>query len=171
MNAIEAICKQYAIEGYTINNDGSVDVKGNVWFDSKGFEKLPLKFGKVSGLFHCGDNKLTTLVGCPIEVGAEFYCNNNELSSLYGAPKYVGRDFDCDVNAITTLEYCPQLNGAFDFRDNSLPDIVKSRLINTNNRELINIFLKYQNHFEVWSGGFNEENFNELMTEIKDGLL
>ena len=37
---------------------------------------------KVGGNFYCYNNKLTSLLGCPIEVGSSFNCDNNKLSSL-----------------------------------------------------------------------------------------
>ena len=41
---VEAICKKYKIENYTINDDLSIDVDGNVNLSKKGLRKLPLKF-------------------------------------------------------------------------------------------------------------------------------
>lgn len=36
-----------------------------------------IKFSRVSGSFHCTNNKLTSLKGVPFEVGGNFYCQNN----------------------------------------------------------------------------------------------
>ena len=55
---IDSICKKYGIENYTINEDGTVDVDGDVSIVGKivrdrfiniDLTKLPLRFGKVSG--------------------------------------------------------------------------------------------------------------------------
>ena len=111
---IDAICKEYRIENYTINSDGSIDVDDNVWIINQGITKLPLKFGRVRGSFYCYDNQLTSLEGTPKEVGGHFYCYNNQLTSLEGAPKEVGGDFDCSHNQLTTLEGCPkEIGGDF----------------------------------------------------------
>jgi hypothetical protein len=73
MNTLE-FCKKY-IKNHTINSDNTVDVNGNVDLYNRlgDMKKLPVKFGKVSGSFSCGGNKLTTLEGCPKYIGGNFY--------------------------------------------------------------------------------------------------
>ncbi len=78
------ICTKYRIKNYTINQDGSIDVNGNVNLSSLELTELPLKFNRVSGYFSCSLNKLTSLEGCPSYVGGDFYCSWNELTSLDG---------------------------------------------------------------------------------------
>jgi len=104
---IQAICKRYGIENYTINEDGSIDVDDNVYMMHRQIDKLPLKFRNVTGSFNCARNKLTTLKGCPISVDDSFYCYNNELTSLEGGPESIGGDFDCCHNKIVTFEHLP----------------------------------------------------------------
>ena len=41
---IDSICKEYGIENYTINNDSSIDVNGDVDLAYRRLSKLPLKF-------------------------------------------------------------------------------------------------------------------------------
>lgn len=97
MNNIDKICKEYGIENYTINEDGSIDVDGTVNLSSKGLTKLPLKFRNVTGYFDCSFNQLTALEGCPTSINGNFYCNNNPLTTLEGCPASVnGGDFFCD---------------------------------------------------------------------------
>lgn len=170
INHIINICEKYYITNYHINSDGSIDVDGSVFLGYNEFNVLPLKFNKVTGLFHCGRNSLTTLEGCPREVGDAFICNANGLTSLYGAPLSVGGDFVFVNNIINTLEHCPPLNGVYDFNGNKLPNIVMERLLIPDNNEMINIFLKYQNHCEVWTPEFNREKFDDLVMEISEGL-
>jgi hypothetical protein len=123
MNDIEEFCEKYNIKNYTINDDGTIDVKGDVNLSNKlgKMKKLPVKFGKVYGYFYCSYNQnLTTLEGCPYYVGGEFSCNLNKLTSLEGCPKYVGHGFDCRNNKLTTLkgiEKC-EIIGSFDCRIN-----------------------------------------------------
>mgnify|MGYP000334970280 FL=1 len=104
---IEEICKQYKIENYIINPDGSIDVKGDVFFSFKGLTKLPLKFNSVSGSFHCANNELTSLEGCPNYISDNFRCDNNNLTSFDGFPKYVGGYINCGSNLLTNLDGCP----------------------------------------------------------------
>ena len=96
---------------YTINDDGSIDVKGSVNVNIKNIAKIPFKFGIVSGNFNCSDNQLTSLLGAPKTVGGSFYCSNNQLTSLEGAPNSVGGDFYCSNNQLTSLEGAPNIVG------------------------------------------------------------
>ena len=62
---------------YTINDDGSIDVNGNVILACKNITKIPFNFKNVSGYFHCIHNSLTSLEGVPITVGKNFVCCGN----------------------------------------------------------------------------------------------
>ena len=44
---IDKICRKYNIKDYTINSDGSIDVKESVYLFGRGLKTLPLKFNKV----------------------------------------------------------------------------------------------------------------------------
>ena len=85
---IQAICKEYGIENYTINTDGSIDVDEDVSFFSGYISSIPIKFGRIDGAFYCAYHNLTTLEGSPTYVGKCFNCRNNLLSTLNGAPNY-----------------------------------------------------------------------------------
>ena len=91
-----------------VNEDGSLDVDGNVWLDELELTKIPLKFNKVNGCFSCSSNKLTSLEGCPKKTNEYFNCANNKLTSLEGCPKEVKGTFDCGYNRLTSLEGCPK---------------------------------------------------------------
>ena len=110
---IAKICMKYAIENWSINSEGLVDVDDTVDLSVKGLSKLPLNFGHVSGDFDCATNYLTNLKGCPKSVGGDFYCYNNELTSLEGCPQKVGLGFYCYNNKLTNLKGCPQ--SVYDF--------------------------------------------------------
>jgi len=108
------VCERYRIKNYTINDDLSIDVDGDVYLVDKGLEYLPLKFNYVSGNFVCSDNKLKTLEGSPQTVGGYFFCFENELKTLEGSPQTVGGTFNCSYNELITLEGSPQtVNGNF----------------------------------------------------------
>jgi len=62
---------------YTINDDGSIDVVGNVELNNRNLTKIPFNFGKVSGGFFCYNNQLTSLKGSPNTVGGGFDCYSN----------------------------------------------------------------------------------------------
>jgi hypothetical protein len=113
---IKSICDKYNIKNYIINEDGSIDVDGDVDFDRYNLIKLPLKFGKVTGDFKCSNNKLTSLEGAPKEVG-DFYCSRNKLTSLEGCPKKVGY-FYCGNNKLTSLEGLEIISGDLNCNNN-----------------------------------------------------
>ncbi len=98
---------QYKIKKYTINDDLTVDIEGSVDLSYSGFEKLPFKFGKVTGSFIIRSCNIETLEGCPYEVGGNFDCSNNNLDSLKGSPSLVDGDFECRKNGLTSLEGMP----------------------------------------------------------------
>ena len=118
---IDLFCKKYVIGNYSIGSDGSVDVDGDFWFNSKKLEKLPIRFGRVSGWFNCSYNQLTSLEGSPKEVGGSFDCSENRLTSLEGCPQRVGGNFKCYNSKLTSLEGCPkEVGGHFVCYSNKL---------------------------------------------------
>ena len=121
---IDKICRRYGIYDYTINDDGSVDVDGNVSLSKKGLTELPLNFNIVTGRFGCSMNKLTTLKGCPKKVGLYFTCKENHLTSLEYGPTKVGGDYNCNMNRLTNLIGSPDsINYAFNCSNNLLTSL------------------------------------------------
>ena len=110
---ISLICKKYGIENYTINEDGSIDVNGNVNLSYKGLTELPLTFNKVTGYFDCSRNNLTSLKGSPRWVGGSFNIIYNLITSLEFSPEYVGLWFSFEHNDLTD-NYCDtEIGGSF----------------------------------------------------------
>jgi len=115
------VCEKYKIEKYSINDDLSIDVDGDVYLDSQSLEHLPLKFNYVSGVFYCSYNKLKSLEGSPKTINGRFSCSNNELKTLKGSPQTVGGDFRCYSNELKSLEGSPRtINGRFSCSNNEL---------------------------------------------------
>ena len=112
---IHELCEKYKIKNYTINEDKSVDVDGDVYLRNLGLTKFPLKFRNVSGYFYCRYNKLTTLEGAPETVGGNFDCSWNNLTTLEGSPRRVNGSFDCSNNKnLMSLEgISPTIHGYF----------------------------------------------------------
>ncbi len=96
----------FKIDGTYELKDGLYNVTGDVDLIKK-VEKLPVKFGSVTGGFYCHSNYLTSLEGAPKQVGGHFNCSYNNLTSLEGAPKQVGGNFWCNINNLTSLKGCP----------------------------------------------------------------
>ena len=116
---IDSICEKYGIKNYTINDDLTIDVDGNVDLFNNELKKLPLKFRNVSGDFYCRNNQLTTLEGSPQKVEGDFYCQYNQLTTLSGSPQKVWGIFYCYNNQLTTLEGSPKTVGSYFYCDNN----------------------------------------------------
>jgi len=109
---------------YTVRPDGIVDVDGNVIFLNINLTKIPIKFGIVNGSFACSHNQLTSLIGCPEEIGGSFDCSDNLLTSLEGCPEEVGGNFYCHYNQLTSLQGAPEkVKGYFDCSYNQLTSL------------------------------------------------
>lgn len=160
---IKRICKKNRITNYTINSDGSIHAHQNVFISNSTY--IPLKFNIVDGFFDCSGNKLTSLKGCPKEVGSWFDCSNNNLISLEYSPIIVGGDFNCNYNNLTNLKYAPKSFEKFKIcYKNKLDRIVNS------NMSYIGDIVKYQDDYSIWNknGIFNKHRFEDMMIEIKE---
>jgi hypothetical protein len=157
---IVELCIKYKIENYTINDDLSIDVDGDVSLKGGVLEYLPLKFNYVSGYFNCSFNKLKTLEGSPQTVGGYFMCYYNKLKTLEGSPQTVGHDFDCSDNNLVSLEGCPQtVSIDFNCSDNELKTLKGCPQTVGGNFYCFNNELKDLEHFPEVSGSINiEEN-------------
>ncbi len=120
---IDSICNKYHIENYTINEDRSIDVDGDVHLHNSKLNELPLYFRNVSGYFDCSSNNLTSLKGCPKNIVGSFYCYNNKLTSLEDCPNEVGGDLNCSNNYLTTLKGCPEEVDWFSCNSNLLTSL------------------------------------------------
>ena len=107
---IEEWLKEYDVRNYTINDDFTIDVSGDVDLYNKDLTEFPdyIQFGIVRGFFACVHNKLISLRGCPRKTEKFFDCRYNKLTSLEGAPKEIGGDLDCGYNKLTTLKGAPK---------------------------------------------------------------
>jgi hypothetical protein len=190
------ICKKYNITNWTLNPDGTVDVNGSVYLLGQRLSKLPLKFGRVTGDFKCYSNQLTSLEGCPTEIGGDFECYSNQLTSLEGCPTEIGGSFWCSKNQLTSLEGCPTeiggyfwcsynqltslkgapeyIEGKLDFMpNNNLPEYIKQILeLNDYDKDIQKYILKWQKEYGVWrkDGSFNQDRFILMMQDAGDEL-
>ena len=109
---IEAWLASRGIRKYTINDDLTIDIKGDVYLNHYKEKQLPdyIQIRKVTGYFDINNSSnLETLKGCPQEVGGSFDCSEcPKLESLEYAPQKVGRSFDCCECPIKSLEGAPQ---------------------------------------------------------------
>ena len=142
---IHSICKKHGIISYTINEDGSIDVYGDVHlFDAnRSLTKIPLNFRNVDGSFYCHRNQLTNLKVAR-SVSGDFYCRDNQLVTLEGDPQYVGGDFDCSNNKLVSLEGAPQnVGGDFYFSGNPCYPIYKDWINGDRRYDLLEMMEDY----------------------------
>ena len=103
--------EKYNIRNYTINNDGTIDVDGNVDLYYRRLTKIPFKFGNITGNFDCSYNKLKDLIGGPQEVGGNYICYSNKLESLEGCAGDIGGMLHCNNNQLEMLDCSSVING------------------------------------------------------------
>jgi hypothetical protein len=116
------------VTNYTINNDLTVDVDGDVDLIAKKLTKIPVQFGIINGGFSIWNNKLISLKGCPNKVKGNFDCTHNQLKSLEHCPKEIGENFCFHANEISTFEFLPDSVGTF--------TVYEDDIINLNFHEL-----------------------------------
>ncbi len=98
------VLSEYSISNYIINDDGTVDIDGDVYLYNERLKKIPFKFGKVSGNFDVSKNYLESLEGTPYYVGGYFDCSRNLLETLKYSPIEVDGNFSCFDNKLVSLE-------------------------------------------------------------------
>lgn len=82
-----------------INMSGDINLSG--W----GLTKLPdMTDITLRGSLYLANNKLTSLRGCPKEVGGNFDCSANRLVDLRGGPKVVNGTYDCRNNRLNSYK-------------------------------------------------------------------
>ena len=160
------------IENYTINDDLTVDVDWYVIIANKDLTEIPIQFGKVTRFFDCSKNNLTTLKGCPREVGEGypgFDCSNNNLTSLEYCPMVVTGSFDCSRNKISTLKGCPkdiEIGGKISYLHNSLPFEVLSF-------HGILYLIRHHEEYGIWNtdGSFNQGRWKFFYNDYRSKIL
>lgn len=113
--------------GYNINDDLTVDVSDylGVTIKKQKFSKLPVRFGKVDNWFILNEMpNLTTLEGCPVEVGEGFACRETKITSLEGCPTITNdKSFNVYSNKLTSLKGSPKVVSQMHCDFNDLTDL------------------------------------------------
>ena len=79
----------HGVSSYTINSDGSVDVNGDLDLAGCRYNKLPVKFNKVTGDIHITKSSLKTLEGLPKVIEGDFELYGVDLDNLANGPSLV----------------------------------------------------------------------------------
>ncbi len=89
---VELWLEDMEIANYTINEDLTVNVNGDVHLNNSDLKILPVQFNRVDG---------------------HFYINDNPLKSSYGVPQTVTGSFDISFCGLSTVDWfitCQSLN-------------------------------------------------------------
>lgn len=170
-NIVKSWLDEMEIKNYTINDDLTVYVDGNVELSLQNLTEIPVQFSVVSGHFFCDKNRLTTLKGCPTEVGIGFYCYDNKLTSLEYGPVKVDNDYFCYNNNITTLKYFPkEIGGFLNISRNPLPDEVRAIMISDEQKYKL---VKHQEEYGIWNndGSLNKPRLDMFFKDLTTGIL
>lgn len=113
---LNAIAKKYKLKYDSDNDCYNSDTTVFLEDDMVANGKIIINFGTVGGDFNCSMTQITSLEGCPREIGGDFNAENcKKLITLKGAPKVVNGDFfvmGCD--SLVSLEGSPDVvHGSF----------------------------------------------------------
>lgn len=78
-NAIVDWLDQQRIKNYSINEDLTINVQGNVNTSKRKLTHIPVQFHHVTGYFDCSENKLISLKGSPLYIDDDLYAGQNQL--------------------------------------------------------------------------------------------
>jgi len=174
---------------------GPEEVDGDYSCHENGLVTLKGAPREIKGNFNAFLNQLTSLVGAPEKIGKNCYVHHNNLTSLDG-PQHIDGSFYVSANALIDLKGCPGFIGDILSFDNDVRIdlgnencIVKTVVIQMqetkvavlercipeiviSNQKYLPTVLRYAKYLNLYDieGGFNEYNFAEILSDIKDGL-
>ena len=107
---IEKWLKEHNVKNFTINDDLTIDVNGDLFIE----EDLPefINFNKVHSDCTCWNSHVTTLRGAPKIVGEHFTCRRTSIETLEGCPVEIGGEFEVvDNKKLKNIDNLPQKVG------------------------------------------------------------
>jgi hypothetical protein len=122
---LDQYLKKMKISNYTINDDLSVDVDGDVSISGQLFKKIPCKFGQVTGSFSWIGGQLTVADNLPDRVDGDLDISHNEIASITKLPEITG-SIRLNGNLIASWEGVlpDSVEGDLHIQDNPATDIV-----------------------------------------------
>ena len=150
--------REYLKESESTEKDFDLEfnLRGRTLLEAREEYKWP---DKVPGYFDIGSNNLTSLEGCPNEVGDRFSCSSNPLTGLEGCPIKVGSYFACTGTNVTSLQGFGEM-----FRYGwikgrlYLPDTLKSHLLSV-------ILIPELTRIDFWSSNKHLQKVEEIVNK------
>lgn len=128
---------------------------------------------RIEGNFYIHQNELKSLKFAPVHIGKSFYVTGNLLDDLVGCPEYIGDTltFDNDVKLYLGNRNCIVKKVIIQEQE-AIPASVKTiSPVVVSNQRFLPIVFKYIRYLDFYEdGSFNENYFNEVILDIKEGL-
>lgn len=107
LDGISNNAQNISAPGNSIENISALEgkpIKGNLFLNNNYLSSLDGCPEEIGGSLDVSECNLNSLEGCAKKVVGNFDCSENTLASLKGGPEYVGGYYDCGKNNITSLE-------------------------------------------------------------------
>jgi hypothetical protein len=108
------------IKNYTINDDSTVNINGDLNLFGHELTNIPIHFKEITGTVDLGNNQLTELPLLPKEIKS-LGVDANKLENLLGCPEIIHNHFDCSSNNLISLKGGPEkVYGSYEAHDNMI---------------------------------------------------
>jgi hypothetical protein len=134
---IEKWLNNMGIKDYKLTKKNLINVYNSVMINDKDINDFPeyIRFNHIMGGFHCNNNNLFSLKGCPYTVSGSFMASFNKLYSLKNGPYVVKESYGASHNKLESLEGIAEIiEKSIYINDNNLknleyiPGIIKGDL-------------------------------------------
>ena len=146
---------------YNLPKDKKLVLNSDLDLSDMGLTELPdLSNLIVKGSFDCRKNKLSDLIGSPLQVLKEYDCSENRLTTLKGLSVGI-RSLFCSCNQLTSLDYAPEVIKDLRCDRNLLKDFSGApRRINGSLMADLNPFISFAGFPDKIGGDFKAVNNN-----------
>lgn len=160
---IKAWLASVGIKNYDLQPNSVVNIRGTLFLKDIPIEKLPVKFGKVTGSVFMINLGLTTLEGFPYRVADNIVITHNKLTNLKGFIEEPAKNINLSYNELKSLEGCPsRIQGDLDISHNYLTDLEYAPTTSWQNFDCSNNRLTSLKGAPKWIGENFICNFNQL---------
>lgn len=125
----DAWLKRFKIQKYTIADDDTVVVYGNMYFEEMPWKQIPVKFSEVHGDISLSGEDLETLKNFPKVVDGSVFVNHNNLHNVEGCPTTINGSLVISANRnLTSLDGMDKIEIEDSFICNDCPNLKFSKI-------------------------------------------